>query len=580
MTTTRTDEPQERDIRQYLTVLGRYKYVIYLVVVAAVGTALLLASQRTPMYEATSELLLQRLTTEELLNPDAARPSNLQTIDTEVALLESGAMFDAVSETLGFAPDVTASVVGNSDVVTLTARRPDPESAALVANTYARTYVDNRQETVVEDLSAALGEVEARIIATEAELATVEAPLVALDDEIAGTTETLARERLESDRERLERRLESRIDSISRQLQFYVDERTQLALAVNLTQTGGAQVVNEAVPVDAPVGGGLVPTLIFAALVGVLLGVGLAFLLERLDDSIKNRDELQVASGLAVLAAIPRLGGKRKRSTVVAAVDPHSPATEAYRSLRTSLQFLRVDRAVQVVQVTSPSPGEGKTTTLSNLAVTLAMTGQRVIVVCFDLRRPSVHEFFGLPNDIGLTSVLVGDVPLEEALQQPEGIAGDLRVLTSGPIPPNPAELVGSQRSRDILEALRGRADVVLIDSPPVLPVTDALVLSSAADATILVALTARTRQRSVRRAVEALHQVGAPLAGAVLNGVPQNETPYGHYASRPAASSDIGAPTERVGQLAADVRRVKIDHAGGAGNGQGAHERPVDDRT
>jgi capsular exopolysaccharide synthesis family protein len=179
------------------------------------------------------------------------------------------------------------------------------------------------------------------------------------------------------------------------------------------------------------------------------------------------------------------------------------------------------------VQITSPSAAEGKSTTIANLAVALANAGQRVTVVDADLRRPRIHHFFGLKNDEGLTSVLLGATPLSMALQRVDGVAG-LTLLASGPIPPNPSELLSGEHCADVLRALLGSADYVLIDCPPVLPVTDATVLSSRVDGTLLVATANETSQKALRHARETLARVNAPLLGVVFNGVTES-TGYGY---------------------------------------------------
>jgi receptor protein-tyrosine kinase len=254
----------------------------------------------------------------------------------------------------------------------------------------------------------------------------------------------------------------------------------------------------------------------------VAAGVALAFLLEYLDDSVKSKDDLQrAAPGVPVLGLVPVVTGWRAKQDayLISVAEPNSPVAEAYRALRTAIQFLALDHPMGTLQVTSANPREGKTTTLSNLAIALASTGQRVLVICCDLRRPRVHEFFGLDNDIGFTSALLGKVPLAGAIQPVPG-QPTLSLLASGPLPPNPSELLASHRTAEVLATLRDSYDIVLLDSPPILPVTDALVLSGHVDATLLVAIAGTTTRKEASRAVELLRQVEAPLVGAVLNGV------------------------------------------------------------
>ncbi len=195
-----------------------------------------------------------------------------------------------------------------------------------------------------------------------------------------------------------------------------------------------------------------------------------------------------------------------------------SPVTESYRVLRTNLQFLVLDRPLKSMVVTSAAPGEGKTLTTANLAIVIAQGGDRVVVVDADLRRPALHRAFGLPNRPGLTNVLVGGAALDSALQETN--IGGLQVLTSGPIPPNPAELLASRAMRDLLAELGERFDMVVVDSPPALPVTDALVLSRSVDGVLMVVTAASTPYQVVQRACDALKKVQARLLGVVLTQV------------------------------------------------------------
>jgi capsular exopolysaccharide synthesis family protein len=233
-------------------------------------------------------------------------------------------------------------------------------------------------------------------------------------------------------------------------------------------------------------------------------------------------------------------GGEIK--DLISEVLPHSAAAEAYRSLRTSVQFLTLDQPVRILQVTSPRTSEGKTTTVANLAVTLAAAGQRVIVVDCDLRRPRQHDIFGLPNEVGLTSVLLGRAPMSDALQAVPD-RENLFLLASGARTANPAELLSSSRTREVFTALERMGDLVIVDCPPVLPVTDAVIISGRVDASLLVVCAGLTSAKDLARALEVLGQVDAPVRGGILNAVNFNtgyryQYPYAHSA-RPLRGSE-----------------------------------------
>jgi capsular exopolysaccharide synthesis family protein len=304
----------------------------------------------------------------------------------------------------------------------------------------------------------------------------------------------------------------------------------QLQLAASL-KTGGSSVVTTAQPPSTPFKPTPVRTGVKGLIVGIVFGVAMAALLEFLDDSIKTKDEVEkVAPDLPVMALVPPVPSWKDRSkpVVVSLTEPKSTLAEAYRTLRTSIQFMSLDRPMKTVQVTSPIAREGKTTTAANLGVALARSGQRVVIVDCDLRKPRLHEFFDLANEQGFTSVLLGDSPLSGALQAVAEVP-NLLVLSSGPQPPNPSELLSGRRTVEVLVALQAGADVVIIDSPPLLPVTDSVILSGRVDATVVVATAGTTTRRQLHRALELLQQVDAPVVGTVLNRAAADGS-YGYY--------------------------------------------------
>ncbi len=220
---------------------------------------------------------------------------------------------------------------------------------------------------------------------------------------------------------------------------------------------------------------------------------------------------------------------KDGRPALITLTDPRSPVAEAYRTLRTNLYFSSLDKPIRTLVVTSAAPEEGKSTTLANLAVTLAQGGQRTILADCDLRRPSLHDIFGVPNTQGLTTMMVEAGALEAPPLVETGVEG-LWLLPSGPLPPNPAELLGSRRMDEVIAALAERAEMVLFDAPPVIAVTDAAVLASKVDGVLLVVHAGRTRREHVQRARTLLDKVGIRLVGAVLNDVPLDSTLGGYY--------------------------------------------------
>ena len=218
-----------------------------------------------------------------------------------------------------------------------------------------------------------------------------------------------------------------------------------------------------------------------------------------------------------------------KLNELITLAESRSPISEAYRTLRTNLDFAGLDRALKTLVVTSSGVSEGKSTTLANLAVVSAQAGRRVILVDADLRRPSLHKVFGLDNETGLTTMMMDDAALASPPLRKTDVEG-LSVLTSGPLPPNPAEVMGSRRMDEIIAALTERADQVLFDTPPVVAVTDAAVLATKVDGVILVVSAGHTRRDHARTAVQRLQQINARLIGAVLTNVQVDTGLKGYY--------------------------------------------------
>jgi non-specific protein-tyrosine kinase len=218
-----------------------------------------------------------------------------------------------------------------------------------------------------------------------------------------------------------------------------------------------------------------------------------------------------------------------KSNELITIAEPRSPISEAYRTLRTNLDFASLDEALKTLVITSAGVGEGKSTTLANLAVVSAQAGRAVVLVDADLRRPTLHQMFGLANDVGLTSMMMDDGALDAPPLQQTAVEG-LSVLTSGPLPPNPADLMGSRRMEDVVAALAGEADQVFFDSPPVVAVTDAAVLATKVDGVLLVISSGKTRRELARTAVQRLEQINARLVGTVLTNVEMGAGFTGYY--------------------------------------------------
>lgn len=286
-----------------------------------------------------------------------------------------------------------------------------------------------------------------------------------------------------------------------------------------------ASIVNSPEAPAAPVSPADKRNLALGAFLGGFLGLGFVLLRDALDSSVTLPEHAERA-GLPVMATIADRPAAAK--SPISSGSERSPYAESFRQLRTNLHFMHVDKPVRSVVVTSAVAGEGKTLVAVNLAVVLGELGQRVILVDADLRRPRVAAYTGLIGEAGLANVLIGDVGVKDVLQP---FADNVDVLASGPVPPNPTQLLQSNAMTALVEALESEADTVVIDAPPLLPVTDAAVLSTICDGTLTVVRYGRTRRDQLVDAVESLNRVGARVLGAVVNMAPaKKKRGYGGY--------------------------------------------------
>ncbi|HKP70982.1 MAG TPA: polysaccharide biosynthesis tyrosine autokinase [Pyrinomonadaceae bacterium] len=350
------------------------------------------------------------------------------------------------------------------------------------------------------------------------------------------------------------KRLKDALDTNRNLLNTYTQRQKEQELAIAGSRPENIKIAANAVAPGGPIGPQRTRNILVAFLVSFAVGIGLAFLLDYLDDSVKTSDDIGRHLGLPTLAMIPHHFGSEKRRLKLAAANGNgnangngslvptstglitleerrSPMAEAYRHLRTSLLFSSAGKPPQSILVTSSQPSEGKTTTAINTAVTLAQADADVVIVDCDLRRPRLHSYFELENTQGLTNYLSGERNTEFLIKQCKDLPR-LKVITSGPIPPNPAELLSSNEMKNLLQFLRGRYKHVIIDSPPAISFTDAAILATLVDGVVLVAMAGKSSLHLMRRFKHRLGNIGARIYGVVLNGIKSGSMEYDYYGS------------------------------------------------
>ena len=318
------------------------------------------------------------------------------------------------------------------------------------------------------------------------------------------------------------------------------DTIRQLELDRTPSSAVQASIVDSAALPSAPITPRPSRDLILGFVLGLLAAIGLSLLIDALDRSVKAPSEVEHLVGAPALAVVPR--NRNRKNPLPADGATVGPAAEAYRVLRTSLRFLDPDQPVRSLVITSPSADEGKSTTAANLALSLAQGGDRVVLVDADLRQAGLSELLGLESAVGLTGVLTGGVALDEALQE---YRPGLHVLAAGILPPNPSELLGSQRMAALIDELSAVSDIVVFDAPPVLPVTDAVVLSTQVDGTAMVVRWGRTSRSNAAEAARRISAVDADLLGFVLNGRRRPEAGAYYSAYEPGQAAQLRAQVE-----------------------------------
>ncbi|MTD56545.1 polysaccharide biosynthesis tyrosine autokinase [Amycolatopsis pithecellobii] len=345
---------------------------------------------------------------------------------------------------------------------------------------------------------------------------------------------------------------------------------------VNLPSAVTARVVEPAALPTTPTSPRPMLDFGLGALLGLVAGYCVALLRQVLDTTVKSTEELHrltMAPNLGTIAHDPDV----PKHPLTVHDRPQSPRAEAFRKIRTNLQFIDVDQPRKTIVITSALPEEGKTTTVCNMAIVLARAAHRVVLVESDLRRPRATDYLGLEGGVGVTSVLSGRVPLDKALQ-PWG-KSTFDVLASGPIPPNPSELLASRHMAGLLAELRDRYDMVLLDAPPLLPVTDAAVLGTICDGALLVARYGKTSKHQIKTAVTALDTVSVPLLGTVFTMAPDSgsNSYYEYYSAPQTEETDLTATMAVDAVSAAPAHRASPHHENGRHGDQVAGRLPVE---
>jgi capsular exopolysaccharide synthesis family protein len=501
------------ELKQYVSTLWKWNWLIALATIIGAVFSYWGSSQMPRVYRTTTTLMVGQAI--QSANPTAADfYTSQQLAQSYVQLVRREPILQATLDTLGLkmswetlTGQVSAIPVAGTQLIQISVADTDPQRAKVLADEIAHQLIlqspttpEKEQEEHRQFVNEQLTDLQAKIEAAKKQSEDLEKRLD-LETSARGIQDT-----------------QNQIVALQQKITTWQGSYASLLDFYRGSLTNYLSVVEPASVPTTPISPNTRLNVLLAASIGFILAVGGAFLLEYLDDTIKTGDDVDRVLKLPTLGAITQIKTVQEPSSnLVAMHHPRSPISETYRVLRTNIQFSSLSNPSMRLLITSASPAEGKTTTACNLAITIAQAGKRVILADTDLRRPSIHRFFKVPNQVGLTSLLLDPALPPEAALVDTPVAS-LKVLTSGPLPPNPAELLGSEPMKQRLDQMKGLADVIIFDSPPVLAVADASILGSLCSAVILVVDAGHTRSDMVRRGKETLDQVGLKVLGVVLN--------------------------------------------------------------
>jgi len=494
------------EIRQYIEPLFKWWKLIIVACILAAISSYLVVRQQPPIYQTQSALVIGRAVYEP--NPSGGELGLAQQLATYYANI---AMRDVVRTgtmnalNLTWLPQYTVSAVPNSQIIEIVVTDTDPLRAQAVANELANQLIkqspsnpDLQEQKHQEFIRQQINLLETQIQDTLDEIASKEAELGSLNSarQISQTQAEIAG-------------LQQKLTTLQTNYAALLGSSSGQGMnSLSLLETA-------ALP-QKPIGPNRMMIILMSVAIAFLISAGAAYLIEYLDDTFESADEINKHLNLPVIGFVPEIAKEGEKNDLVIR-DGHSVEAEAFRALRVNIDFLQVHSPVKTLLVVSVGKTEGKSVISTNLALAIARSGKKVILLDADLRRPSLHQYLDLPNETGLSNIFLGQISTDDLLQSTD--QENLSVITTGAPPPNPGELIGSKLLDDFLQGLSSRADIVIVDGPPVL-VTDATILSAKVDAVLLVVGYGRTRRSEAVIAMRQLERAGAKIVGVVFNRV------------------------------------------------------------
>ena len=604
------------ELKEYLRIVKHWAWLWVLGLVMGGAGGYFASNYQIPVYQTSTRVMIMRPPQEGI--SDYTYLSTQQLTQTYVQLVTTSPVLEAASAEVGYEIEleqINVQQIRDTQVIQLTVEDDNPERASQIANVLVTKLIEqndtfqagrfnsaeaslqvqiHQMETQISGLQTIINQVsnqnlQEQIDQLEEQIAPLQQEILTLEQEIAALPNYITENKV------LIAQKQARIDQIKPLLSVYQEIYSNLIVLgkpiqggsddpqlVQLQSTLGlyqqiyinllnsletirlarlqntpniVQIEPASVP-DVPIRPRTMMNTVLATVVGLMLAVGIIFLVEHLDDTLKTPDEVERALGVPVLGFIADMQYKGKDGEVYVARQPRSPVSEAFRLLRTNLEYASVQKPIRTLLVTSPEPSEGKTTVAVNLAAIYSQAKRSVVLVDADMRHPNVHRYMGLTNRDGLSNLFREQITVSKVARNRVDLP-KLTILTTGNLPPNPAELLGSDRMSWILEELHTGAEMVIIDTPPSL-VADAQVLAAKVDAVLIVIKPGKTSAEAARSSIELYRRAGARVVGVVLNRIPRNRpyyyggykyySPYGDkkgYYSAANTDFEEAAPTD-----------------------------------
>jgi capsular exopolysaccharide synthesis family protein len=509
------DESSEEylDLRQYLSLFWHWVWLFLLIAFIAGVVAFYASKRMIPYYQSSATVLVNEAPASQTIDYSSVMMSQKLTRTYSNMMAKEPVLSEVASQlNLILAPEdlkkfINITPLSDTQLIQVTVETTDPYLSADIAN----TIVDVFSEQILGIQSMRFSQSKATI---ETQLSDIEKQIAFYENLVNDAATSEEKDRFD-DTVAYYRRIYSNL------LQSYESIRLSEAESVS-----SVVMVESAMPNIDPVKPNILQNTLFATLAGFFLASIVVFVREALDETIKTPEDISGKFNLPILGIINR--HNREEGAPITLAEPCSPTTEAYRTLRTNVSYASMDLSLSTLIVTSAEPGEGKTTVISNLAVVFAQSGKRVIVADCDLRHPRIHICFRVNNRRGMSNLFAQSSEMLDGYPQRTQV-DNLTVIPAGYLPPNPAELLDSKKMQSILDILSKYADMVLVDSPPILVASDAAVIAPALDGVLLVARPGKTNLSALSQAIEQIHHVKANLLGVVLNGVDLSNSTYGY---------------------------------------------------